>query len=355
MKIPVFDGHNDTLLSLLHPRPGMERSFFERSEYGHIDLPRAQAGGLGAGFFAIFTPNPFPSKRTAPYPGSDKKKKTYEWPLPAPLEQTYALNFTLRMADKLFALERKGQGTVKVTHTLSEIEICLQNDTLAIIFHIEGAEAIDTDLISLSVLYEAGLRSLGLVWSRPTAFGFGVPFKFPATPDIGPGLTEAGKALVKACNELGILIDLSHLNEKGFWDVEKLSQAPLVATHSGAHACSASPRNLLDKQLDAVRASGGVAGVNFHAGFLRADGISDPETTSLSEIVRHVDYMVERMGIEHVALGSDFDGATMPGDLKDVAGLPKLLTALREAGYDDSALRKIAYENWMRVLGETWV
>jgi membrane dipeptidase len=172
----------------------------------------------------------------------------------------------------------------------------------------------------LYVLDQAGLRSLGIVWSRPNIFGYGVPFKFPDSPDTGPGLTEAGRRLVQICNRLGILIDLSHLNEKGFWDVAGLSGAPLVATHSGVHALCASTRNLTDKQLDAIKESGGLVGVNFHVGFLRADGQSNADTP-LTEIVRHLNYMVDRMGIDHVALGSDFDGALMPQELGDVAGL----------------------------------
>jgi membrane dipeptidase len=257
------------------------------------------------------------------------------------------------MAALLFRLERQAAGAIKVVRTLGDLQSCLDTGTLAMLFHIEGAEAIDRDLNALEVLYQAGLRSLGITWSRANIFGTGVPFQFPLSPDVGPGLTDAGVALVQACNRLGVLIDLSHLNEKGFWDVEKRSDAPLVATHSGAHALSPSARNLTDKQLDAIRASGGVVGVNYHVGFLRADGRSDA-ATSLSEIVRHVTYMVERMGIDHVALGSDFDGATMPGDLRDVAGLPKLVAALRAAGFDDSALHKIGTQNWLRVLGQTW-
>src|SRR5690606_33581320 len=207
---------------------------------------------------------------------------------------------------------------------------------------------------ALEVLYQAGLRSLGITWSRPNIFGTGVPFAFPSSPDIGPGLTDAGKALVAACNRLGILVDLSHLNETGFWDVAKLSDAPLVATHSGAHALCASARNLTDRQLDAVRDSGGIVGVNFHVGFLRADGQRDGATTSLTEIVRHVDYMVERMGIDHVALGSDFNGAAISGVRRVVAGLTNGLDWLDAAGYDDAALRQIAYGNWLRVLDATW-
>ena len=128
------------------------------------------------------------------------------------------------------------------------------------------------------MLHAAGLRSLGLVWSRPNAFATGVSFAFPGTPDEGPGLTERGRALVRACAERGILVDLSHLNERGFWDVAALEHGPLVASHSGAHALCPSPRNLTDEQLRAIGASGGLVGINFHVGFVRADGAEDPDT-----------------------------------------------------------------------------
>lgn len=353
--VPIFDGHNDTLLSLYRaPRNGdSPRDFFTRSDKGHIDLPRAQEGGLAGGFFAIFPPSPAAAE-VVPAVGATGAAKSYARPLAAQVEQGYALQVTMDMAALLFRLERQAAGAVQVVRALPELRRCLDAGTLAMVFHIEGAEAIDRDLNALEVLYQAGLRSLGITWSRANIFGTGVPFQFPQSPDVGPGLSEAGMALVQACNRLGVLIDLSHLNEKGFWDVEKLSTMPLVATHSGAHAMCASARNLTDKQMDAIRASGGVAGVNFHVSFLRADGQMDAETTSLTEIVRHVDYMVERMGIDHVALGSDFDGAVMPGDLRDVAGLPKLMEALGKAGYDEAAQRKIAYGNWLRVLAQIW-
>ena len=366
--IPIFDGHNDTLLRLYRAEADGP-SFFEQSDVGHIDLPRARAGGLGGGFFAIFVPNEkleVPMARadsTDPAARSGKSKTTppvgadgkasYAIPLPQPLEHAYASNYVMGMAARLFKLAAESDGAVKVVRTADELTTALDDGTLAVIMHFEGAEAIDTDLNALYVFYEAGLRSLGPVWSRANAFATGVPFNFPAGPDIGPGLTDAGKRLLKACNQLGVMFDLSHLNEAGFWDVAKRSDAPLVATHSNVHALTPSPRNLTDKQLDAVAESGGVVGVNFHVGFLRTDGRLDQET-SLDEIVRHAGYMADRIGIEHVALGSDFDGATMPGDLKDVAGLPKLVAALRAAGFDDDALAQIAHQNWVRVLRATW-
>lgn len=347
--IPVFDGHNDTLLDIYHPGRKVKRSFTERSDHGHIDLPRARAGGLGGGFFAVYVPNIW--SRYHPKPKEVRTEHRVEMPLPHALDQRYALSYTIMLAARLFELE--DAGALKVVRSAGEIETCLHDGVLAAILHVEGAEFVDPEFTALEVLHRAGLRSLGLVWSRPNAFGHGVPFSFPGSPDSGPGLTDAGKELVRACNRKRIVVDLSHLNERGFWDVEQISDAPLVATHSGAHAMSASPRNLTDKQLDAIRASGGMVGVNFHTGFLRADGDSRQKTT-VGEIVRHTRYMVERMGIDHVGFGSDFDGATMPQDMRDVAGLPLLMDALRAAGFDDAALRKLAHENWVRVLRATW-
>jgi membrane dipeptidase len=208
-------------------------------------------------------------------------------------------------------------------------------------------------LDSLEDFYAKGLRSIGIVWSRPNVFGYGVDLRVQGTPDRGPGLTQAGKELVKACNQLGILIDLSHLNEKGFWDVEKISLSPLVATHSCVHVLSPSPRNLTDKQLDAIGASGGVVGINFSVRFLRRDGEKIPETP-LSELVCHFQYVAERIGVDHVAIGSDFDGTTILNEIGDVTGLPKLMEALYKSGFDEEALTKISFKNWLRVLSATW-
>lgn len=253
----------------------------------------------------------------------------------------------------LFRLEARSNGWLKVTRTVAELSECLRTGVLAAILHFEGAEAIDPDLDALEVFYRAGLRSLGPVWSRPNAFAEGVPFITPHSPDTGPGLTEHGRNLVRACNRLGILIDLSHLNEKGFWDVAAISDAPLVATHSNAHALCRMTRNLTDKQLAAIAESDGMVGVNFGREFLSEGGRRNA-ALPLDVIVRHVDYLVERLGIDRVGFGSDFDGTTVPEELEDVAGLPRLLEVLRRSGYDDASLRKLAHENWVRVLGKTW-
>ena len=354
--VPVLDGHNDTLTQIRNAPPDEARTFLERSDRGHIDLPRAQEGGLGGGFFAIFASGPKLERIRQPVIGPDGEEVEGAWrvPLPPRLVRRTALTYTLSVMSDLFRLEDESEGQVKVVRTVDEIEACLETGVLAAIMHIEGVEAIDTRLEALDVFVQAGLRSLGPVWSRPNAFAHGVPFDFPSSPDTGPGLTAAGRRLVGACNRLGVLVDLSHLNEAGFWDIASASQAPLVATHSGVHALSPTPRNLTDRQLDAIGDSGGIVGVNFNVPFLRADGQADAEGTSLTEIAHHARYIADRIGVEHVGLGSDFDGATMPADLGDVAGLPSLIEALGDVGFSPSDVRAIAHGNWLRVLRETW-
>jgi len=351
-KYPILDGHNDVLLSVYRPhRDQPARSFFARGDRGHLDLPRAREGGFAGGFFAVFIP---PDPSAAPpdaEPAATGPDNSLQ--LPPPLELPYAQREALALTAGIFKLEAESEGQMKVVRSADELAACLRDGVLAAILHFEGAEPIDPGLDALYVFHAAGLRSLGPVWSRPTAFATGVPFAFPHSPDTGPGLTDAGRELVRACNRLGIMFDLSHLNEQGFWDVAGLSDAPLVATHSCAHALCPSPRNLTDKQLDAVRDSGGLVGVNFGVGFLRADGRWD-EDAPLAEIARHVTYIAERIGVEHVAFGSDFDGARAPSELGDAAGLPKLVALLGERGFDDAALRQVTHENWLRVLGATW-
>ena len=339
----VFDGHNDTLLSLPGREPSTERDFFTRSERGHIDLPRAKEGGLGGGFFAVFVPGKRLAAVTDPTMLTD--------PVTPDLDE--ATRVALRMTANLFHIEERSEGQVKIVRTADEMTHCLASGIFCAILHFEGAEAIDEELNALEVYYKAGLRSIGPVWSRPNIFAEGVPFKFGQTPDTGPGLTDAGKALVRECNRLGVMLDLSHLNEKGFWDIAAITDAPLVATHSNAHALSATPRNLTDTQLAAIKESDGMVGVNFAVGFLTADGNNDP-AMPLETMVRHFDYLVEHLGIDRVGFGSDYDGATVPAAVGDASKLGTLVRALKAHGYDDASLRKLAHENWIRVLRKTW-
>jgi membrane dipeptidase len=277
----------------------------------------------------------------------------YTIPLADAINPAYARSFTDAVLTMLDTITHDAAGRIGMVRTAADLAANLDAHRLSVVLHLEGAAAINPDLSNLDAYYARGMRSLGIVWSRPNAFGCGVPFRFPHTPDIGPGLTDNGKALIRACNRLGIMLDVSHLNAQGFWDHAAITDAPIVASHSNVHALCPATRNLTDRQLDAIRDSDGLVGVNFAVSALRADGENDPQT-SLEVLIRHIDYLVQRIGLGRVGFGSDFDGATIPQDIGDVTGLPRLLERLQQHGYDAPALRKLAYENWWRVLRQTW-
>jgi membrane dipeptidase len=337
----VFDGHNDALTCADHARIASGR------DRGHLDLPRMRAGGVRGGIFAVCAPSP--GEHWEPVRRDDG---VLEVELAAPVGHADGAAFAAVAAGRLLELERAGH--VRVARSVADLDAAARDDGPPVaVLHLEGAEAIDSDLEALELWYAAGLRSLGPVWSRPNAFGYGVPFIWPSSPDIGPGLTAAGRRLVARCAELGVLVDLSHLNAAGFWDVARMELGPLVATHAGAHALTAASRNLLDEQLDAIGDTGGLVGIVFACPFLRPDFADDPDTP-LELIVDHARYVADRIGAEHVALGSDFDGATIPASLGDVAGMPKLIDALGQAGFSAAELEAIAWGNWRRVLEAWW-
>ena len=347
--VSVFDGHNDVLLRLYKSKSTDPVSdFLGGEEAGHIDLKKARAGSFVGGLFAMYSPS------SGNFAGLGQRMTggKYALPLPAPLDREEARKSVVGELAILMRIIRGSRGAVALCKTTAELHAAIQRGTLAVVLHLEGAEAIDGDLKFLELLYAAGLRSLGPVWSRNNIFGHGVPFHFPAGPDLGDGLTVAGEKLVGACNEMKILVDLSHITEKGFWDVARLSKAPLVATHSNAHALCPSPRNLTDRQLAAIRDSGGMVGLNFATCFLRPDG-SMAADTELELMVRQLDYLIEKLGEDHVGFGSDFDGATVPAKIGSAAGLPVLIEVLRQNGYSEPLLKKLGTTNWLNVLERT--
>lgn len=347
----IFDGHNDVLSRLWEKKTkSPQQDFLEGDGQGHLDFPRMKTAGFAGGLFAIYVPTledeglPFDAMNSA---------NGYDLPLPPAMDLPKSLEIVLQQAALLLTIERASAGTAKICLSAGDIRQCIENNTLAMVMHMEGAESIDTDFKNLEVLYRAGLRSVGPVWSRPTVFGHGVPFRFPGSPDTGDGLTDKGKALVRALNELRMVVDLSHLNEKGFWDVAAVSNAPLVASHSNAHVLCASTRNLTDRQLSAIRESDGLVGVNFATSFVRADGrmLAD---TSLDQLLSHMDYLIEQLGEDRVGFGSDFDGAVVPEEMGDVIGLSSLRAAMLSRGYDEELMEKLCHRNWIAVLERTF-
>ncbi|MEQ0230659.1 dipeptidase [Klebsiella sp. CN_Kp091] len=335
----IFDGHNDLLLNLwLHHREDPATAFFAGIENGHLDYPRMQRGGFAGGLFALFVPPQEYIARMAPQHANQR------WDPIDILWQQLAI---------LKQLVAQSAGRVRLCLSAADIERCRQDNVLAMVAHIEGAGGFDGEGRDLQAFYAAGVRSIGPFWNIANRFGSGVNGSFPGSPDTGPGLTAAGIFLIKQANALKMQIDVSHMNEKAFWDTAHHSTSPLVATHSNAHALCPQPRNLTDEQLLAIRDSGGVVGVNFGNAFLRADGKRDSDTP-LRTIVHHIDYLINIMGDDHVALGSDFDGITLPDELDDVSGLPRLINALRDSGYEQLVLDKLLWGNWQRVLKNVW-
>jgi membrane dipeptidase len=342
---PIIDGHNDVLLRLWQKTTDTPaRDFIDGDGEGQMDLPRMRAGGMAGGFFAIFAP---------PQHFDTHDDDDLNPPYAGALSQKSAERATQGMLQIRDAILAEADGQLRLCTTAASVRASLADGAAILITHIEGAEAIRRDLSNLQAYYDRGLRSLGLVWSRPNVFGVGVPFRFPASPDVGAGLTPEGEALVRECNRLRIMVDCSHITERGFWDVARVSTAPLVATHSNAHAISATSRNLTDEQLRAVSETGGMVGLNFANAFLRPDGRWMSDTTP-DTMLRHIDHMIRVAGEDCVGLGSDFDGARIPAFIKDCSGLPKLVEAMVEAGFGADTIAKITHQNWLRVMERTW-
>ncbi len=343
--IPVFDGHNDVLLRLWSKKAGNPVDAFLKGDgEGHIDVPRMIKGGMAGGFFAIFVPSP----QEGDLPDDEEMNP----PLAASVGQLNALNTTISMASLLFRIEQASEGKFKVCRTVAELRAAMAAGQIAAISiskeptHRCGVEGAGRAAPGGLALARHRVEPQQRLWPWRA-----VPLSLDAR--YRAGTDGGGKALVKRCNELRIMIDLSHLNEQGFWDVAKLTNAPLVATHSNAHAICSVSRNLTDAQIRAVGQSGGMIGLNFANGFLRSDGRWQSEN-GLDSMMRHLDHLLKHAGEDSVGLGSDFDGARIPSQIGDVTGLQNLTAAMSAHGYGDPLMKKLTVENWMRVLERSW-
>ena len=325
---PIFDGHEDSITEIhrhsgdFPPKP--PRDLLVESDRGHVDLPRAMRGGLGGCFTSIYLSN----ERA----------------------EMNALGYAMAEMDDVFRTADRSEGRYRVCRTVAEIRRAWDEDAFASVFMFEGADPISWRLKELRVLYEAGLRCLAPTWSRSTIFAHGVAFggTLPAT-----GLTDRGRELVHECNRLGIILDVSHINPAGFWDMIEESEQPIVATHSSVKAISPHVRNLDDDQIRAIAKKGGTIGINFANMFLRPDMKRDNDVP-IEVVVQHFDHVVNLVGDEHVSFGTDFDGTDVPDFLKDATGLPVVLRALKQRGYSDSSLERICNGNFLRVAAAVW-
>ncbi|HBN09561.1 MAG TPA: dipeptidase [Cyanobacteria bacterium UBA8530] len=305
MNFPFVDAHADTI----------ERLYSEKLDFGgdsslHLDLPRLF--GYRAQVFSIWT--------------------SPEW------TRERALFHSLQMIS-LFSRVRREK---KIRLLLEKKD--LDDPSFGAILSLEGASPLVDDPELMEVFFELGVRMVSLTWNERNPFADGLDAAL-----IPEGLTDKGRELVKKMRELGVVLDLSHIAEPGFWDAVGLHPGPLAVSHANAHALCPHPRNLKDEQLEAIAASGGVVGICFAPRFLATGG------GDIDDVVRHVDYLREKIGVSCIGLGSDFDGITStPPGLPDPSGLPLLFDKLSQRGYSEAELRAIAGENWIRLFREVW-
>ncbi|MHA1302779.1 MAG: dipeptidase [Candidatus Heimdallarchaeaceae archaeon] len=316
----IIDCHMDSLVSGYRRYP---REFHKKTEIGHIDTPRLIEGGIAAVFFAVY-----------------------------PAVNEYYIKEGVDMWFKAVEDPRNKFYHIK---SYSDLKRAEQENKIGAILHFEGAGGIDSEFINLRNYYRLGLRSMGITWSNYNKFGTGVGIK------LDRGLTAEGKALISEMENLGIIVDVSHLNEKSFWDVVDVATKPFIASHSNAYSICDHKRNLKDEQIRAIKDADGVIGLNLCVSFLKS-GISFPKSGALlysdkitfEQIKKHIDHIIDLAGIDHIALGSDYDGATVPEVLKDVSYYPNLITYLEETGFTKKELEKIKHENIERVMKSVW-
>ena len=313
-KAIVFDGHCDTILEVLNHKRTLEK----KSAIGHLDIPRMKEGGVDVQFFAVFIEEIYKPDRS--------------------------LKRTLQLIDCFYREIENNQDDISSVTNYDQLKETNRAGKIAAVLSIEGGEALEGDLGVLRVLYRLGVRLLTLTWNQRNQIADGV-----GESRTGSGLTEFGLKVIDEMNDLGMLIDVSHLSETGFWDVIKRSKAPIVASHSNCYALCPHLRNLKDEQIKAIADKGGVIGITFVPNFLT----QEKRKTTVEDVVRHIDYLAEKAGIDCVGLGSDFDGTGgLPLGLEGVDKIPNITEGLLDRGYKEKDIKKILGENFLRVFKE---
>jgi len=305
----VVDLHNDVLLEA-----AAKRDITVRSSTGHSDLPRLREGGVDVQCFALFV---------------------------HPKDAGHGFERVMELLDAFDRLAAANHAVLGSATSVAEIARLQQAGRLAAVLAIWNGSALGGDVDHLDAVYQRGVRMMSLTWNNSNGLADG------AMESRHGGLTPLGRQVLTRMQQLGMIVDVSHLSAKSFWDVLAATQGPIVATHSNAAALTPHPRNLDDEQLRALARRGGVAGVNFYPTFTGGP--------ALARILDHIAYMIKVMGPDHVALGSDFDGfGGRVSDLEDVAYLPNLTAGLLDRGYDAKTITRILGGNALRVFREIW-
>ncbi len=312
MPYPIVDGHCDTVR--LFELSKRDYNFSKQNNRGHIDLPRLRVGGVKLQVFALY------------------------------IEEEYkpvgSLKRALQLLDLLYKKLESYRKEITVISSSADLEIITRNNKIGALISIEGGEALEGDIGVLRMLFRLGVRGLGLTWNQENQLAIGV-----GNGVGGKGLTALGRKVVKEMNRLGMIVDLAHINEKGFFDVLEVSSKPVIVSHANARALCDHPRNLSDDQLRALRDVGGVIGLSFCPDFV------DKKRATVERLLDHFVHVAEVARIDHLGFGSDFDGIkeVIPG-LEDVAAMPTLVEGLAARGFNHGEIEKITSKNFLRVL-----
>jgi len=355
----VADTHNDVLLRAME---GEDISVETR--VGHSDLARLKKGGVDIQVFAVWVdPIAFEKK---PF----KRAKD--------------------MIDTLYSIARRNSDKIAVVRNSAEIEKAIAEGKICAVIGVEGGHAIENSIEKLEELYKLGVRYLGLTWNNSTDWASSA-FDETTNPDKVKvaGLSDFGKKVVEKMNELGMIVDVSHLGEKAFWDVVKVTKKPIIASHSSVYKLCPHYRNLKDEQIKAIAQTGGVVFVNFYAEYIDStfntkrkkleekyksqfdsirvlyehdqnayrrarrqlmQKIAEELRPPLDVLIDHIDYIAKLVGVDHVGIGSDFDGISItPLEIDDVTFLPNITKKLLERGYSTDDVKKILGGNFLRV------
>ncbi|MGA3296164.1 MAG: dipeptidase [Candidatus Bathyarchaeia archaeon] len=319
----VVDAHIDTLLEIMVPpaRPikvPTPRKFGERSSKGHVDLPRLLESGVDLQIFAVYIQPEYKIER--------------------------ALHRALQVIDRFYKELHDHEDKMMLFTKVSDVREAEKHGKIAAMLSIEGGEAVEADLGILRMLHRLGLRAMTLTWNERNQIADGA-----GEGRTKGGLTNFGVELVKEMNNIGMVVDVSHLSDPGFFDVIETTTKPVIASHSNCRAICNHRRNLTDDMIKILADNGGVMGMNFSAAFVD----ENKEKATLERVLDHVDHIVKVASVDHVGIGSDFDGIeTTPKGLEDVTRMPYLTEGLLKRGYKEDDIRKILGENFLRVFSE---
>jgi membrane dipeptidase len=346
------DSHIDTLQWVIYQNADLG----QKHDVYHVDIPRLYEGGMRNPYFALYVPTY--------YSGSEAIRKT------------------LQLRDAMQKVLDAYPSKIELALNASDVERIQKAEKIAAVLTIESGHAIADDLAVLRMYHRLGVRSMTLVHFRNNNWSD----SSTDTPQHN-GLTEFGKEVVREMNRIGMIVDISHVSDKAFYDAIEVTTKPVIASHSSCRALSDFPRNMTDDMIRAVAKNGGVVGINFGGGFLHPKDAEEyrerisnrgalqpnlqgkdldefarkefidgylkmqPTAASLEDVVKHIDHVVKIAGIDHVGIGSDYDGiSSVPKGLEDVSKMPALTAALLKKGYRESDVLKILGGNHLRVL-----